>query len=229
MANKELAYQYAEKEKRAAELIIANKELEFQNNEKEKRAAELIVANKELAYQNAEKQHRADELLIANKELAYQNKEKQKRADELIIANKELAYQNKEKQNRADELIIANKELVFQNEEKEKRATELSVAYNEIKKAEEFLKVYVKGLEEMIFMTHHKVRQPISNILGLSNVLEHYLKSPATLKKMTGYMKISALDLDTFTKELTVFLVDLESKGKINAAPIPINNSQPDL
>jgi signal transduction histidine kinase len=37
-----------EKEKRAAELIIANKELTFQNEEKEKRAAELIIANKEL-------------------------------------------------------------------------------------------------------------------------------------------------------------------------------------
>ncbi len=34
-----------EKEKRAAELIIANKELAFQNEEKEKRAAELIIAN----------------------------------------------------------------------------------------------------------------------------------------------------------------------------------------
>ena len=42
IANKELAFQNEEKEKRAAELIIANKELVFQNEEKEKRAAELI-------------------------------------------------------------------------------------------------------------------------------------------------------------------------------------------
>ena len=47
-ANKELAYQNNEKEKRAAELIIANNELVFQNELKEKRAAELIIANKEL-------------------------------------------------------------------------------------------------------------------------------------------------------------------------------------
>ena len=51
----ELLVQHIEKEKRAAELIIANKELAFQNDEKEKRAAELIVANKELAFQNNEK------------------------------------------------------------------------------------------------------------------------------------------------------------------------------
>src|SRR5665648_245651 len=42
---KELAYQNEEKEKRAAELVIANKELTFQNEEKEKRAAELVIAN----------------------------------------------------------------------------------------------------------------------------------------------------------------------------------------
>ena len=96
---------------KAEELIIANKELAFQNEEKEKRAAELIIANKELAFQNKEKEKRANELIIANKELAFQNKEKEKRAAELIIANKELAFQNVEKEKRADELIIANKEL----------------------------------------------------------------------------------------------------------------------
>ena len=85
-----------EKEKRAAELIIANKELVFQNEEKEKRAAELVIANKELVFQNEEKEKRAEELIVANKELAYQTEEKEKRATELVIANKELALQNEE-------------------------------------------------------------------------------------------------------------------------------------
>jgi PAS domain S-box-containing protein len=132
VANKELAYQNDEKEKRADELFIANKELAFQNNEKGKRAEELIIANKELAYQNDEKEKRANELIIANKELAFQNNEKEKRAQELIIANKELAYQNDEKEKRANELIIANKELAFQNKEKEKRAEELIIANKEL-------------------------------------------------------------------------------------------------
>lgn len=127
-ANKELAYQNDEKEKRADELGIANKELAFQNEEKEKRAAELLIANKELAYQNDEKENRAAELAIANEELAYQNKVKEKRAAELVIANKELAFQNDEKEKRADELYIANKELIFQTGEKESRAAELVIA-----------------------------------------------------------------------------------------------------
>lgn len=57
-----------EKEKRAAELVIANTELIFQNKEKEKRAAELVIANTELVFQSKEKEHRASELVILNEE-----------------------------------------------------------------------------------------------------------------------------------------------------------------
>ncbi|PJC07275.1 MAG: histidine kinase, partial [Flavobacteriaceae bacterium CG_4_9_14_0_8_um_filter_34_30] len=80
------------------DLRKANKELAFQNEEKEKRAEELVLANKELAFQNDEKEKRAGELVLANKELAFQNKEKEKRAAELVIANGELAFQNNEKE-----------------------------------------------------------------------------------------------------------------------------------
>ncbi|MDB5088197.1 MAG: hypothetical protein JWR09_2191 [Mucilaginibacter sp.] len=132
IANKELSFQNIEKENRAAELAIANKELVFQNNEKENRAAELVIANKELVFQNSEKENRAAELHIANIELAFQNGEKENRAAELLIANVELAFQNGEKENRAAELLIANIELAFQNEEKENRAAELIIANNEL-------------------------------------------------------------------------------------------------
>ena len=128
IANKELAFQHNEKEKRADELSIANEELAFQNDEKEKRAQELSVANEELAFQNDEKEKRAQELSVANEELAFQNDEKEKRAAELSIANIELAFQNDEKEKRAAELVIANKELAFQNDEKVKRAAELRIA-----------------------------------------------------------------------------------------------------
>ena len=47
------------RKKAERELITANKELAFQNEEKDKRAEELIIANKELAFQNDEKVKRA--------------------------------------------------------------------------------------------------------------------------------------------------------------------------
>jgi len=101
-----------EKEKRAAELVIANKELAFQNEEKEKRAAELVIANKELAFQNEEKEKRAAELVIANKELAFQNEEKEKQAAELVIANAHLENLTTESKRAEETLRQANGELL---------------------------------------------------------------------------------------------------------------------
>ena len=184
--------------------------------EKRLKKEALILVNRELAFQNLEKEKQATELIIANNELAFQNLEKEKRAAELIIANKELAYQNKEKEKRAAELIIANKELVFQNQEKEKQSAELIAANLELKKAEEYLKEYINGLEEMMFITSHKVRQPIANILGLSYLLNtQSVNSPDELQESLDYIKQSALNLDTFTKELTQFIYNLGEKGKL--------------
>jgi signal transduction histidine kinase len=180
---------------------------------------ELIIANTELAFQNREKEKRAAELIIANTELAFQNKEKEKRAAELIIANKELVFQNKEKEKRAAELIIANKELAYQNEEKEKRAAELIIANEELKKAKEYQQEYIRGLEEMMFMTSHKVRQSIANILGLSHLLDQSTNSPEEIKESIDYIKESALSLDIFTKELTAFIFELGEKGKTKSLP----------
>ena len=132
MNNKELDFQNQEKEKLAAELVLANEELTFQNQEKEKRAAELVLANKELVFQNQEKEKRARELVLANKELVFQNREKEKRAAELVLADAELTFQNQEKEKRARELVLADAELTFQNQEKEKRAAELVLANEEL-------------------------------------------------------------------------------------------------
>ena len=57
-------------------LIVANKELAFQNAKKEDRAAELVVANKELVFQNGEKGKRAEELVIARDQADAANQSK---------------------------------------------------------------------------------------------------------------------------------------------------------
>ena len=163
IANKKLAFQNEEKEKRAEELIIANKELAFQKGEKGKRAGELILAN-------SEKEERADELILANtekaeraEELIIANVQKSKRAAELLLANKELAFQNSEKEKRVAELIIANdekekraKELITANKEKEKRVAELIIANSEKEKR---AKELITANKELAFQNREKEKR----------------------------------------------------------------------
>jgi len=222
IANKELALQNKEKEKRAAELVIANKELAYQNNEKEKRAAELKIANRELAYQNDVKGKRADELVIANKELAFQNDEKGKRADELAIANRELAYQNNEKEKRADELIIANIELAFQNDEKEKLADELIIANKELafqndEKEKRAAELWIAN-KELVFQTGEKEKRAAELVIA---DLELDFQNKEKEKR-----EIASRELEAFN--YSVQLASQYSRSLIEASLDPLFTISPD-
>lgn len=74
---------------------------------------------------------------------------------------------------------------------------------------------YTKELEEMLFMTSHRVRKPIASCLGLMNLVENgKTLTQEELNKTIEHLKLSALELDTFTKELTTFIYDIEKKEK---------------
>lgn len=149
------------------------------------------------------------ELRLANIALAKQNTEKEKRAAELTIANIELEFLSKEKESRAAELVIANEELVVQNNEKEERAIELIAINADLKRAEKYQKQYIKGLEKMMYLISHRVRQPISQIVGISNLLQSPQNSDEDVKQMVGHVKTSASRLDVFTKDLTKLIKKL--------------------
>jgi len=85
----------------------------------------------------------------------------------------------------------------------------------DLKLAEETKEDYINNLEQMIFMTSHKVRVPVSNIVGLSKLLEDPLTQEEQLE-VIGHVKGSIDALDNFTRELTYFLHDLKKKQDVN-------------
>jgi PAS domain S-box-containing protein len=92
----------------------------------------------------------------------------------------------------------------------------------DLKIAEKEKQQYINDLEEMMFITSHKVRHPVTQIMGLSNLLDEFLinknlLSEVELIKIVGYLKQSIGSLDSFTKELTAFMYDAKSKNdKLN-------------
>ena len=201
-----------EKEKRAAELIIANKELAFQNEEKDKRAAELIIANKELAFQNEEKEKRAAELIIANKELAFQNEEKDKRAAELIIANKEIAFQNKEKGRRAIQTDVLKEQNI-----------ELEIQKNQLDEANQLKSAFLSNMS-------HELRTPLNAIVGFSELAlktnldqkqYNYLSkikisSHILLRLISDILDLSKIEAGKLELEITTFNLEEVLRKAVN-------------
>ena len=226
----ELAQQAEEKEKRAAELVIANEELAFQNDEKEKRAAELVIANKELAFQNDEKDNRAAELVIANKELAFQNDEKEKRAAELVVANKELAFQNDEKEKRAAELVIANKELAFQAEELQTQQEELKQMNEELeeqahnlKQQQEELQMSNEELEEQTQSLEMKNKE----VEAAKNDIEQKTKQlEISSRYKSEFLANMSHELRTPLNSLLILSKDLFENRKKNLDNIQIESAE---
>lgn len=66
---------------------------------------------------------------------------------------------------------------------------------------------YVKEIEEMLFMVSHGMRRPITSCLGLMHITGgEKVLTQEELKFITKHIKLSALELDVFTKELTKFM-----------------------
>lgn len=92
----------------------------------------------------------------------------------------------------------------------------LSLDISDRKKAEQDKKAFIAGLRQMMFMTSQRVRQPISNIIGVINLIENSKLSAEELREFVGWMKESAQSLDTFMRELIDFIHEQDVKVRNN-------------
>jgi signal transduction histidine kinase len=90
----------------------------------------------------------------------------------------------------------------------------LSSDITERKKNDKEKEEHIDELEEMMFLTSHKVRQPVSHIMGFSYLLDRKMVNGTDLERVTDYLKASVTDLDNFTRELTETMHDLKMKVK---------------
>ena len=101
----------------------------------------------------------------------------------------------------------------------------LRTPINDRKRIEQEQKSYVKDLEKMLFMVSHEVRQPVSQILGTVSLLEDDNTLSKENSELIANLKISAANLDVFTKKLTSFMNDLRPQTE----NVPDNSTQTKL
>lgn len=88
----------------------------------------------------------------------------------------------------------------------------LSTDITERKREEQSRLDRIRELEDMIHMCSHRVRQPVSHILAVSELLDHKMTSQSEVHRIAEIMMESAQSLDMFTRELTSYLHEIKSR-----------------
>jgi PAS domain S-box-containing protein len=89
----------------------------------------------------------------------------------------------------------------------------LSFDLTEKLKSDKLKKEYTQQLEQMLHITSHKVRQPVSNLIGIMHQLVESDVPEDDKEQLYAFMKLSCLRLEVFIKELNDFL----QTAKINS------------
>ena len=89
----------------------------------------------------------------------------------------------------------------------------LSFDLTERNKSDKLKKEYTQQLEQMLHITSHKVRQPVSNLIGIMHQLVETDVPEEDIDQLYAFMKLSCLRLEVFIKELNDFL----QNAKINS------------
>lgn len=71
---------------------------------------------------------------------------------------------------------------------------------------------YTDSLASILAQMSHNMRKPIASCLGLMEIVEKKELAQEELKKTIEYFKHTALELDTYSKELSLFIANAEKK-----------------
>jgi signal transduction histidine kinase len=173
---------------------------------------DLINTNKKLIIQNQQIEKRVAKFIIDNQKIISQNDENEKQITRLKNINKELIFHYQAKKKCNEELTFTHNELLLQTKENAKQGVVVLKTNEKLKKAQETQKEYIEGLESILFMTSHRIRQPIANILGLSYLLNDSKNSKEEIKVFIEFIKQSSLILDVYTQGLSSYTFDLKKK-----------------
>ena len=107
------------------------------------------------------------------------------------------------------------KELLLLNEALELKVTDKT---KEILQKDEIhtleLKQHVVDLEDILFSLSHRLRQPIVNILGLSQLIEGETNTEEELHEIVRYINQNTKLLDDFSREITLLTQERKNRNR---------------
>lgn len=101
---------------------------------------------------------------------------------------------------------------VYEYQQKEKQYFSIRTLINDKKQAEQHKIQRIEELQSLLFKISHGLRQPITQLMGITELLDQTPDSLQHLTQIVDYMKTATTMLDTYTRELTQHIEAIAKK-----------------
>lgn len=129
-----------------------------------------------------------------------------------VKENKQIEWVDEHTKLDGSKKYVLRKLYPYSVDGKVKNVIGYGIDITSIKRADDQKDEYIRQLEQLAFTTSHKIRQPVSNILGLLPMLENATATADDKHQAMEYIKQSALLLDDFTREMSKALQHFADK-----------------
>ncbi|MGV3547076.1 MAG: PAS domain S-box protein [Pedobacter sp.] len=101
---------------------------------------------------------------------------------------------------------------VYEHQQKQKQYFSIRTLINDKKEAEHKKMQRIDELQSLLFEVSHGLRQPVTQLMGMTELLSQSSESLNSIAQIVEYMKTSTAMLDNYTRELTQHLEHIAKK-----------------
>lgn len=101
---------------------------------------------------------------------------------------------------------------VYEHQQKQKQYFSIRTLINDKKEAEHKKMQRIDELQSLLFEVSHGLRQPVTQLMGMTELLSQTSESLNSIAQIVEYMKKSTAMLDNYTRELTQHLEHIAKK-----------------
>lgn len=104
---------------------------------------------------------------------------------------------------------------VYEHSLKERQYFSIRTLINDKKQAEQHKTTRIDELQALLFQISHGLRQPVTQLMGITELLSQTPETLQNMKEIVSHMKASTALLDNYTKEFTQ-RIEAITKKEIN-------------